>query len=161
MTTPTFSGIDTTELNRVLAVGTDHGGNPVEPFADPDGGWPLRCCLKDSAPGEQVAIIAWSPFDWDGPYRETGPVVVHADGCGGPSDTDLASAFDERPMVLRPYGSDHRISYGLVRHVQSGGSLTREVAEILEDPDVLMVLGRNVTGGCYAFTATRSEATGG
>jgi len=155
-TTPTFTGIDTDELDRVLATGVDHGGNMIDVFDDPDGGWPLRCCLTDSEPGDRIAIIAWSPFDWDGPYRETGPVVVHADGCSGATTDALSDDFDSRPMVLRPYGPDHRIAYDLVRHIPEGGSLTHHVSELLNDVRVDMVHGRNVTGGCYSFTARRT-----
>ena len=98
-----YSGIDPDDLRNVLADGVDHGGNAIEPFVDHEGGWPLRCCLNDSDPGDRVAIIAWSPFDWDGPYREVGPVVVHVDGCDGTAETEtLPTALDESPMVLRP-----------------------------------------------------------
>jgi hypothetical protein len=154
--TPSFTGIDRHELHQVLTCGTDHGGNPIEPFVD-GGGWPMRCCLVDSRPGERVAIIAWSPFPWQGPYAETGPVVIHADGCESPGVLDhLPADLDARPMVLRPYGDDRRIAYHRVRHVAAGDSLTVHVAELLGHGDVDFVHGRNVTGGCYSFTATRA-----
>jgi len=155
-TTPAFSGIDTDELDRVLASGLDHGGNAIDVFDDPDGGWPLRCCLTDSRAGARIAIIAWSPFDWTGPYRETGPVVVHADGCSGTATISLPKDLDSRPMVLRPYGHDRRIAYDLVRHVPEGESLTFHISELLTHERVDMVHGRNVTGGCYSFTARRT-----
>ncbi len=153
-----FTGIDPEELSTVLGRGTDHGGHPVQPFVDDDGGWPLRCCLTDSRPGDRVAIIAWSPMPWPGAYAETGPVVVHADGCTAPRPLDrLPDEFDARAMTLRPYGRDRRIAYHRVVHVASGGSVTDRVAEVLSHDDVDFVHGRNVTGGCYAFTATRSD----
>jgi len=154
--TATFTGIDTNELARVLTHGTDHGGNAIEPFVDADGGWPLRCCLDDSRPGDRVAIIAWSPMPWSGPYAEVGPVVVHIDGCHStPRADDLPADFDRRAMVLRPYGHDRRIAYHHVRQVAAGDSLTRHVTELLALGDVDFVHGRNITGGCYAFTATQ------
>ena len=120
-----FTGIDHNELAVTLDRGLDHGGNSIEPFVDDDGGWPLRCCLTDSTAGERIAIIAWSPFPWRGAYAETGPVVVHTDGCPGPAMTDqLPSDLDARPMTLRPYGVDHRIAYAKVRHIDEGDSLT-------------------------------------
>ncbi len=147
-------GIEPRALADALATGVDHGGNPIEPFADPAGGWPLRCCLGDSRPGDEIAIIAWSPFPWRGPYAETGPVVVHARGCPGAETTDrLPDRLDLAPMTLRPYGIDRRIAYDRVRHVPAGGSLMRHVRELLDDPDVELVHGRNVTGGCYSFQA--------
>ncbi len=150
-----LTGIDHTELARTLAAGVDHGGNPIEPFVDTDGGWPLRCCLSDSAPGDRIAIIAWSPMPWRGAYAETGPIVVHADACVDPGPLDrLPTALDRRAMTLRPYGADRRIAYHRVTHLAEGGSVTQALAEVLEHDDVDFVHGRNPTGGCYAFTAT-------
>ena len=146
-----FSGIDRTELRRVLAAGVDHGGNPIEAFEDETGGWPLRCCLSDSRAGERIAIIAWSPFPWSGPYREVGPIVVPT-----PDRVDLShlpDSLDRAPMVVRPYDHQHRIAYAKVRHVPAGGSLTAVVRELLDDETIDFVHGRNVTGGCFSFEA--------
>ena len=158
MTSLRFAGIDTDQLKLALDRGTDHAGNTIETFVDPDGEWPLRCCLTDSAPGEEIAIIAWSPFQWKGAYAETGPVVVHAVPCPGPAtDATLPSDFDSRPMVLRPYGFDQRIAYHHVRHIAEGESLTAHVAELLDENDVDFVHARNVTGGCFAFAAVAAR----
>ena len=151
------TGIDIEELALALAGGHDHAGNPIEPFVDDDGGWPLRCCLGNSEPGDQIAIIAWSPFPWKGAYAETGPVVVHTSGCPGSPDSVLSDEFDARAMVLRPYGYNQRIAYHQVRHIEAGASLSAELEALLGEADVDFVHGRNVTGGCYAFTATRVE----
>lgn len=153
-----YHGIDRARLAAVLAAGVDDGGNAIEPFVDDEGGWPLRCCLQDSAVGERVAIIAWSPFDWSGPYREIGPVVVHADACPTPPArlARLPDALDARPMVLRPYSHSHRIVYELVTHLPHGGGLAEHADRLLAHPDVAEVHGRNWTGGCYAFTARRA-----
>lgn len=152
----TFTGIDPDELSAALARGVDHGGNPIEPFVDDNGGWPLRCCLADSQPGERLATIAWSPMPWNGAYAETGPVVVHVDGCRGVQPLDrLPPEFDRRPMTLRPYGFDRKIAYHRVRHLDGGASISDAVAELLALDDVDFVHGRNATGGCYAFTANR------
>lgn len=159
MATTTFSGINLTELRRVLDSGVDHGGNPVEPYIDTNGGWPLRCCLGFSELGEEIALLAWSPFDFQGVYTETGPIFVHAKPCDGPErDSRLPADLDERAMVLRPYTHDRRIAYHHVQHVPAGGSLSALVAELLDHDDVDFVHGRNVTGGCYSFEARKIEA---
>lgn len=67
------SGIDATDLRAALDRGLHRGGNPIESFIDDGGGWPLRCCLADSALGEEIAIITWSPFPWTGASVEVGP----------------------------------------------------------------------------------------
>lgn len=149
------TGIDHHQLAAALSTGLDHASNPIESFVDDDGGWPLRCCLTDSAAGDQIAIIAWSPFPWKGAYAETGPIVVHTQGCAGASSSTLSDEFEARAMTLRPYGYDQRIAYHQVRHVAEGASLSDELAALLAEADVDFVHGRNVTGGCYAFTATR------
>ena len=156
-TSVTFTGINTAALEAVMASGVDHGGNPINRFVDHKGGWPLRCCLSDSEPGDEIAIIAWSPFEWDGPYRETGPIVVHANPCRGRADDrELPAALDRSAMVLRPYGHDRMIAYHRVRHVAEGRSVSAEITAMLAEPDVDFVHGRNVTGGCYSFTARRA-----
>lgn len=105
------TGIDADQLDAALDDGLDHAKNPIKSFVDDDGGWPLRCCLGDSAPGDEIAIIAWSPFPWKGAYAETGPVVVHTANCPGAPEPKLSGEFDIRPMVLRPYGFNQRIAY--------------------------------------------------
>lgn len=157
MSKPRISGIDLSELEAAIATGLDHAGNTIEPFTDDAGGWPLRCCLSDSDAGDEIAIIAWSPFPWKGAYAETGPVVVHTSGCPSAAPNELPDDFDARPMVLRPYGPDQRIAYHRVRHVDGGSSLMAELESLLDEDDVVFVHGRNVTGGCYAFTATATE----
>ncbi|MGB8862053.1 MAG: DUF1203 domain-containing protein [Ilumatobacteraceae bacterium] len=157
MTNITFHGIDPAQLRDVLAGGIDQGGNPIEPFIDEEGGWPMRCCLSDSLPGEEIAIIAWSPFEWDGPYRETGPIVVHTKGCAASWRLPaLPDEFDQRPMTLRPYGEEHRILYELVTSVERDAGLNAAVGALLEHPEVAEVYGRNVRGGCFAFVARRA-----
>ncbi len=159
MTTTAFNGLDLDELQRVLDEGIDHGGNPVEPYTDENGGWPLRCCLGFSNVGDEIALIAWSPFEWTGVYAETGPVFVHTSPCSGPATTDeLPAELDGRPMVLRPYTHDRRIAYHRVAHVPEGESLGQRVTELLAHEDVDFVHGRNVTGGCFSFEARRLES---
>lgn len=157
MTSVIFEGIQPTDLREVLASGVDQGGNPIQPFIDADGGWPMRCCLADSLPGDEVAIIAWSPFRWQGPYRETGPIVVHTNGCSSTwQAAALPEEFDQRPMTLRPYGAEHSILYELVSPISAGSGLNAAVGALLERPEVAEVYGRNVRGGCFAFVARRA-----
>lgn len=158
MHTPHYDGIDLDQLAAALDDGHDHGGNPIVSFVDEEGGWPLRCCLANAAPGDEIAIIAWSPFPWTGAYAETGPIVVHTRGCPGPTQPgQLPAAFDSRPMTIRPYGPDRMIAYHHVRHVPAGESVRKAVEAVLAEPDVSFVHGRNATGGCYAFTAVQHQ----
>ena len=157
-TTYEITGLDPEDLAALLDSGVDHAGVPVEPFEDTEGGWPLRCCLTDSEIGDRLAIIAFSPFPWASAYRETGPVVVHVDGCHGPTDGSLPPQFAERRQLLRAYGvhdgREHSQVYDLNQIVEPGG-LDEAITAILADDRVELVQARNVLPGCYSFTATR------
>ena len=161
MTTTTYAitGLDPVALAALLDSGVDHADVPVEPFEDTSGGWPLRCCLTDSRIGDQLAIIAFSPFPWSSAYRETGPVVVHVADCPGQSDRSLPPQFAERRQLLRAYGvhggREHSQVYDLNRIVEPGG-LDEAITAVLADERVELVQARNVLPGCYSFTATRS-----
>ena len=152
-----IEGIEPSLLASVLDAGIDHGGNPIRSFVDHEGGWQLRCCLSDSMVGDRIAVIAWSPFGWDGPYRETGPVVVHVEGCPGSwRQPAVPEQFGERSLILRPYGHDHTIAYDLVRRIEAGAGVADAVAELLHQPEVEEVHARNPLAGCFAFAARRS-----
>lgn len=159
-TTTTYHALDRQELARVLESCLDHAGNAVRPFIDDEGGWPLRCCLTDSAPGDQLAIIAYSPFGWSSPYRETGPVVVHTSGCPG-HDGGFPEQFESRDQIVRAFGdADGRVNtqvYDRHRFVRAGDGLARAIDEILTDPRVREVHVHNVMAQCFSFAATRSE----
>lgn len=149
-----FEGVDPAELALLLAAGVDHAGNTIETVTDVEGGWTLRCCLTDSVPGDEIAFIAFSPFNWRGPFRETGPIVVHASECAATwQRNQLPDDFDRRPMTLRPYNHDHRIMYDLVEPVPVEVGLSARVQSLLQQPDVVEVYGRNPQGGCFAFVA--------
>jgi hypothetical protein len=160
MTTTTYeiTGLDPEALAELLHEGVDHAGVAVAPFEDADGGWPLRCCLSSSRIGDRIAIVAFSPYSWDSAYRETGPVVVHVEGCPGPHSGALPPEFDERPLVLRAYGADegraHTQVYDLNRLVEPGG-LGPAITELLADERVELLQARHPLHGCYAFTARR------
>jgi hypothetical protein len=49
-------------LDRIRAAGHDDFGNPLVPATDEDGGSPMRCCLRRSAPGDRLCVIAYRPF---------------------------------------------------------------------------------------------------
>lgn len=158
VTTRTTIELVGTEPDRLAALrrsGVDQWGALVEPFVDGEGGWPLRCCLRDSVPGEVLAIVAWCPMPWAGPFVEVGPIVVHHDGCEPVVLGAVPDQFLGRPQVLRPYDADHRIAYDHLRLVEGDGSLPEAIEEVLAAPGVVEVVARNVLAGCYSFRVTR------
>lgn len=150
------TGADPAQLATLWSTGVDHAGDAVEPFVDAEGGWPLRCCLADSRPGDELAIVAWSPFPWSGPFAERGPIVVHAAPCAGPAGRGVPQQFLGRPQVVRPYAADRRIAYDHVRLLEPGGGLPAAIAGALADPAIDFVHARNVLAGCWSFTARRA-----
>lgn len=148
-------GTPASQLACLRSSGVDHGRNPVEAFVDDEGGWPLRCCLTDSVPGDRLAIVAWSPFPWRGPYAEVGPIVVHADGCDAVVRDEIPSQFRDRAQIVRPYTHDRRIAYDAIRAAPDDGPLDGLVRDALAVDGVDFVLVRNVRSGCYSFTVGR------
>jgi len=127
---------------------------PEEVRVHDEGGAPLRCCLRDSRPGERLALVRVAPPGPTGPYAETGPVFLHADGCDGPEDAGYPAEFEARTQVLRCYGHDGRILGG---EVAPAGSDHLALAErLLADEDVAFVHTRNVVFGCYMLTLRRA-----
>jgi hypothetical protein len=154
----TITGADPRELDELRERGIDHGGNAVEPFVDDDGGWPLRCCLRDSEPGDELAIVAWSPFPWRGPFAELGPIAIHARRCAGVTADGVPAQLLTRPQLARPYTTGHRIAYDDVVVVDGDGSLPAVLERLLASPEIELVVVRNVLAGCYSFTATLASA---
>ncbi len=107
----------------------DDAGRRMRPVTDEEGGAPLRCCLRRSAPGERIALVSYAPLRrWaagtgvdPGAYDEQGPVFIHAEECGGPDGDALPFANAHR--TVRRYSADGRILGG--RLVESGRSRRR------------------------------------
>ena len=151
----TVVGTDPDRLTSLRRAGIDVWGNVIEPFVDAEGGWPLRCCLRDSEPGDRLAIVAWCPFPWSGPFVEVGPIAIHHEGCEAAVVDAVPAQFLGRRQLLRPYTADHRIAYDHLRLVEPDGSLPDALDELLAHPEVVEVVARNVLAGCYSFRATR------
>ncbi|MCP9945089.1 DUF1203 domain-containing protein [Streptomyces somaliensis] len=143
------------ELDDVRADGTDASGNRAEHLTA-GGGEPLRCCLRDAPPGDELLLFAYRLPLPDGPYRETGPVFVHAEPCAGPAGTTVYPPdWRGRPQVLRAYDERGRIHDATTTH--DGRDPEKAITELLAQPGVVCVHSRNVAWGCYMFAVTRPE----
>jgi len=137
------------DLERIRAHGEDDFGHPLEPFAADSGGMPLRCCLRDATPGEQVALIAYRPSPVPGPYAEVGPVFVHAQPCPGYADIDrYPEGYRGRSQLLRAYDEGGRQVENVV---VDGSAAERAITDLLRRPGVAFLHSRNVLAGCYMF----------
>ncbi|WP_251093396.1 DUF1203 domain-containing protein [Streptomyces sp. Caat 7-52] len=138
----------------------DDAGRPAAPFTDPEGGAPLRCCLRRSESGERIALVSYAPLRrWaaetgadPGAYDEQGPVFVHADVCPGPSGDALP--FTDSHRTLRRYSADGRILGG--RLVTDPDAFRPALADAFDDPEVALVHVRAVEYGCFLYEVRRS-----
>ncbi|GAA3126665.1 DUF1203 domain-containing protein [Streptomyces rameus] len=137
----------------------DDAGRPMAPFTDAEGGAPLRCCLRRSAPGERIALVSYAPLRrWaaktgadPGAYDEQGPVFVHAEECPGPAGEALPFTGSRR--VLRRYSADGRILGG--RLVADADAFRPALAAAFDDPEVALVHVRAVEYGCFLYEVRR------
>ncbi|MFD7938573.1 DUF1203 domain-containing protein [Streptomyces sp. NPDC059755] len=137
----------------------DDAGRRTEPFADEEGGAPLRCCLRRSAVGERIALVSYAPLRrWaagagvdPGAYDEQGPVFVHADGCAGFAGDGLPFAKAHR--TVRRYSAEGRILGGALVGV---GGLDAAFRDAFDDPDVAFVHVRAVEYGCFLYEVRRT-----
>ncbi len=147
--------IDEATLESVRETGLDVSGNPVEPVVA-TGGEPLRCCLRDAKPDEELILFGYEPPLPVSPYREIGPVFAHANNCAGP---DFAEGYPPewlgRRQILRAY--DRRGWIHPASRYHDGTDPSAAIASVLADPDVVQVHSRNTVYGCYMFTVVRSE----
>jgi len=137
----------------------DDAGRPLVPVTDDEGGAPLRCCLRRSAPGELIALVSYAPLRrWaaetgvdPGAYDEQGPVFIHAQECPGPHPED------------HPFPGAHRTvrRYSAEGHILGGQLVEAADAEALrnafDDPAVALVHVRAVEYGCFLYEVRAGE----
>jgi hypothetical protein len=129
-------------------------GGAAEPLTG-GGGEPLRCCLRDAGPGEELILFNYEPPipGTGSPYRETGAVYAHARPCAGPpAQHGCPEEWRGRPQVLRAY--DERGWIHEATRVHDGCDPEAAVAAVLAEPGVVEVHSRNVAYGCFMFAAT-------
>ena len=142
----TFEAIPAAELAEIRAAGRDEAGNSLTVQAD-NGGSPVRCCLRETRPGERVMLIAYTPPGTAGAYAERGPVFVHADPCEGyPTPRRYPPGLRHRMQVVRAYDRQGRIADGML--AADGLQAEAVIAEMLARPDAGLVHLRNVGCGC-------------
>jgi hypothetical protein len=153
MTTYQIHAIPPAELAGIRAAGRDVAGNEFRPRVDHTGDSPLRCCLRPSRPGEEIALIAYRPAGTGGAYAEIGPVFVHAEPCEGyPVDGGWPPEFRDRQQVLRAYDARGRIADAIL---VEGAEAEEGIAKLLADPAHVVLHSRNVLYGCYMFAISR------
>jgi hypothetical protein len=151
-----FEPISPAELATIRSGGTDGAGSRLAPQVVTEGGSPLRCCLRETRPGEEVLLIAYVPPGTSGPYAERGPVFIHAQPCDGYQTPGLyPPELSHRQQVVRAYDHQGRIADGIL--AANGDQAAGVIRELLSRPDVALVQLRNVGYGCYNCTVRRGQ----
>jgi hypothetical protein len=145
------------EMRAARADGADTGdtaGTAAVVAVIAEGGEPVRCCLRDAAPGDELLLVNYEPPLPDSPYRERGAVYVHAQACRQPPVRSVyPPQWRRRPQVLRAYDARGWIHDATTSH--DGSDPERALLEVLGRPGVVEVHSRNIEYGCYMFAATR------
>jgi hypothetical protein len=133
--------------------GVDDHGNRLTPIvADEPASFPCRHCLRDAEPGEPMLLASHSPFALPGPYKEVGPIFVHADACARFAGGDVPLQLRRRLLALRGYDRAQSLVDGVV---VEGAALEGGLATLLANADVDWVHVRFARPGCFACRIER------
>ena len=149
----TIHAIDPDRLDALRAAGHDGHGNAFTPYAASGDGEPLRCCLRYARAGESIALISYAPLDGPSPWREVGPVYVHAERCEGHDEDGLPAELRRGPRVLRTYRPDGTMNYAHNTLV-GDEDLEPQLDKLLALPDVGTVHVRTVLPQCFLYAVT-------
>lgn len=148
------TSLETPIANEMRTASRDAYGNALQPETQTAPGNPCRHCLRRASPGERLVLFSYSPFETRNPYKEVGPIFVHADGCPRYTQTDrIPEDFRNRPITLRGYDAEQRIARVAV---VVDGTTERRVEELLSDPGIAFVHARSFTHGCFLFRMDRA-----
>jgi hypothetical protein len=146
--------LPTSVAEEARSASHDAYGNRLHPEVQTSAGAPCRHCLRRANTGETMLLFAYSPFEKRNPYKEVGPIFVHANGCERYTETGrIPDDFLNRPIVLRAYDASQSIATSTV---VVDGKTERHLEELLADPKVEHVQARSITHGCYLFRIDRS-----
>ncbi|MEU3753058.1 DUF1203 domain-containing protein [Streptomyces olivoreticuli] len=144
----------------------DDAGIAREPAVDPEGGAPLRCCLRRSEAGERIVLVSYAPLRrWaeetgagPGAYDECGPVFIHAEECGGQtSGTAYPTEMHGARRLLRAYSSQGHILGGTLIEIpkERATEMDGALCDVFADPAVALVHVRAVEFGCFLVEVRR------
>jgi hypothetical protein len=155
MTQLVVHAIDPAHLDGVRSAGADGHGNPLRPFAATGRDEPLRCCLRNAEPGEQITLISYAPFRQPSVWREVGPVYIHAGPCPGYAPNGrLPEHLADGPGVLRTYRADNTMNYEHNTVVTVEADLAPIIERLLAQPDIATVHVRTLAPQCFLYAVT-------
>lgn len=122
--------------------------------ADEPGSYPCRRCLRDAEQGERLLLLSYDPFEVgaESPYRQPGPIFVHADPCAYEADGRLPEQLTRRLLSIRSFAADHTMLGGVV---VPGSELEGTAGRLLDDVSVAYLHVHNAGPGCFAARIDR------
>jgi hypothetical protein len=146
----TVHAIPSDELEQVRRRGRDVAGNEPAPFEAI--GSPLRCCLRRATAADEVVLISHAPLREQSPWREVGPVFVHAGSCPGYDErAGLPPEVRTGPRVLRGYRADGSLGYDAIRTVGAGEDIGPALDELLAVAGLGEIHVRSAIEQCFTY----------
>ena len=135
----------------------DAQGNQLRPQrADEPHAFPCRHCLRDAEPGEELLLASYTPYQTQNPYREFGPVFVHAEACPRyRAEQGIPDQLRRRLLALRGYDGQQRLLAG---EVVQGAEVEGAIERLLSRDDVAWIHVRFAKPGCFACRIERAAA---
>ena len=132
-----------------------HGNSGIPPtVADEPRGYPCRLCLEDAKVGEEVLLFSYSPFDRAVPYRNLGPIFVHAYACAPYTrEESVPELMRSRLLALRGYDADGRM---VECDLTEGAALESMVSRFFANPETAVIHAHNARAGCFVCRIERA-----
>jgi hypothetical protein len=149
-----YTAIPAARLDAMREAGHDEFDNKWQ-LRVAEGWEPLRCCLRKAKPGEDIALICYTPWPEPSPWMEAGPVFVHHETCPGYTSTDEYPSYPRHSrMILNPFDHTGARAYDHITLVGPEDDHPQAIHDVLSQPDVAYLHLRSGAAGCYHFLAT-------
>lgn len=152
----TFSVIplSTALVERIRRERVDDFGNRLADRVSVEGGEPCRYCLSRAKLGERLLLFSISPMSRPGPYKEVGPVFVHATDCQRYTNTGVfPPEFRRTAVVLRGYSPQDEIEDP---QITAPAEIEQRIEELFGSPRIAYIHVRSLTSGCYFCALERA-----
>jgi hypothetical protein len=117
--------------------------------------FPCRRCLQDGKIGHVMRLVSYDPWLGDSPYRQPGPIFVHASPQCAPYTPDglVPDQLDRRLMSLRCFDADH---FMVSSDVVQGDKLIETAVGMMQNERAEYIHVHNARPGCFAVRIDRA-----
>ena len=103
---------------------------------------------------ERLVVVDETAVGGHTPYRQPGPIFVHAEPCAYEPAADVPDQLARRLLSVRSFGEDHLMRGGVVVH---GAELEATADRLLADEAVSYLHVHNAGPGCFAARIDRLD----